>query len=82
MTDAPPDWSVEIIQGYFVWAKHVIAGLKGINEPLEKALEGVFTNTFKREGKDYPVLPAGPLDQALQNYYKALQEQEDKKSAK
>lgn len=78
LNDAPPTWSVGIIQGYFVWAKHVIDGLKGTNAGLEKALDKVFASEFEKDGKKYPCLPNKPLDIALNEYFELLKTENNK----
>lgn len=70
--DAPVSWSVEIIQGYFVWAKCVVNNLRGTNEFLEKELDKVFNSTFEKNGKVFSCLPDKPLDIALAEYYHLL----------
>ena len=35
----PPDWSLERRQEYLLWTEKVVAGLRGVNESLEKRYE-------------------------------------------
>jgi len=58
----PDNWPLERIQEYFKWAHKVVAGCRGTNEALEKALDEVFASTFTFEGKVYPCL--GPQEKA------------------
>ncbi|MBL0212752.1 MAG: bifunctional (p)ppGpp synthetase/guanosine-3',5'-bis(diphosphate) 3'-pyrophosphohydrolase [Myxococcales bacterium] len=40
LIDSPPhDWAVERKEAYFVWAGRVVAGLRGVHEPLERAFD-------------------------------------------
>ena len=39
---APPGWDTARIRGYFAWAHAVVAHLRGVNEPLEQALDDLF----------------------------------------
>ena len=54
----PDDWPLERMQEYFVWARAVIAGIRGTNVALEKALDDAIAGTLTFEGKVYPCLPA------------------------
>ena len=38
----PDGWTERRVQEYFVWASHVVAGLKGANDKLESALHELF----------------------------------------
>jgi len=67
-----PNWSLRIIQGYFVWAFHVVKGLRGTNGPLEHELDEVFKSELTYEGQKYPVIPPGDLNVLLQIYYEDL----------
>ena len=40
-TSAPVGWDEERVKEYFVWAKKVVAGLKGTNEHLEAVLDDI-----------------------------------------
>ena len=45
----PAKWSVERIQGYFVWCQAVVKSLSGSNKNLEAALKDLFeTGTFSK----------------------------------
>jgi len=67
----PHDWSIEQIQGYFVWTYHVIAPIRKRNEYIDteftKLFEGTFSNLVISPEK-YPVLPEGDLDEHLKSY--------------
>ncbi len=52
----PADWSIELIQGYFVWCKAVVEQLRGANQELEAALDAIFHGSFVFKGKEGPVL--------------------------
>ncbi|KAM9996479.1 hypothetical protein ACTFIY_002686 [Dictyostelium cf. discoideum] len=73
-TNAPPSWSVDVIQGYFVWAKTVINNLRGQNQWLESQLDEIFNSTFTFKGSQYPTIPCTPEKEPeiLENYYKIL----------
>lgn len=54
----PFSWTVERIQGYCVWSRMVLAGARGLNTALEKALDDdIFNNTFTFNGQVYPCCP-------------------------
>ncbi len=38
----PIGWSKERVQEYFIWAKKVIDGARGINEKLEEQLDEIY----------------------------------------
>lgn len=58
LSNPPPTWSLERIQGYCVWSRMVLAGAKGTNAALEKALEDdVFNATFTFKGVTHPCCP-------------------------
>lgn len=66
----PLGWSAPRIHGYFVWAFHVIAGLRGTNAVLESELDKVFASSISVGGAAAtPVLPAHPsLPEQLEAY--------------
>jgi len=68
----PKGWSLQRIQGYFVWSYKVIEGIRGTNIGLEKALDEVMKQSFYIEEKIYPALPEGNLDFMLEDYYNSL----------
>lgn len=78
LKDSPSDWSVEIIQGYFTWAKHVVDNLRGTNSHLEKELDKIFSSSFEKNGKSFTCLPDKPLEKALEEYYQLLLTQNTK----
>lgn len=58
LSNPPAEWSLHRIQGYCVWSRMVLAGAKGTNEALEKALDDdVFNATFTYRGEVYPCCP-------------------------
>lgn len=63
LTDPPKDWSPSIIEGYFIWAYKVVAGLRNTNSGLETELDKVFAQVIK---------PDMDLDFLLQVYYVEL----------
>ena len=72
----PPNWSKERIQGYFVWTKAVLAGLRGTNVYLEQTLDKLLeTEKFPVPGTPdrCPCMP--PADEeanALAAYYNSM----------
>eukprot|EP00026_Physarum_polycephalum_P014121 Phypoly_transcript_14597.p1 GENE.Phypoly_transcript_14597~~Phypoly_transcript_14597.p1 ORF type:complete len:210 (+),score=34.85 Phypoly_transcript_14597:99-728(+) len=76
--DAPASWDSERVQGYFVWAKKVLEGTKGINAGLEKALSDVFASDVVLQGRSYPVLPKDiDMDNYLHKYYERMSKTND-----
>jgi len=76
--DAPASWDSERVQGYFVWAKKVLEGTKGVNANLEKALADVFASEVVLKGKSYPVIPKNTdLDAYLHKYYETMSKTND-----
>lgn len=63
INDPPEGYTLERIQGYCVWSKMVLAGARGLNAPLEAALDEIFNGTFVFEGQTHPCCPEG-LDEA------------------
>lgn len=58
VSSPPVGYTLERIQGYCVWARMVLAGARGINPALEKALDDdIFNASFTFEGKVYPCCP-------------------------
>jgi len=65
--EVPQNWSIESVQGYFVWGKKVVDGIRGTNKRLEDALDEVFQKSFVFEDKVYPVIPKNvDLDEFLE----------------
>jgi hypothetical protein len=84
LMDAPPSiWTMERIQGYFVWSYHVIQALSLSNAILNEQLERLFERTvsyINSEGErvEFPALP--PRDQlasALESYYTLIASVDD-----
>lgn len=55
---APPTWSPERVQGYFVWSFSVVKGLRETNVRLEHELDQIFAGSFQHQGVTLPCLPA------------------------
>lgn len=72
----PPNWSKERIQGYFVWTKAVLAGLRGTNLYLEQTLDKLLeTEKFPVPGTPdrCPCLPRPEEEaNALAAYYNTM----------
>lgn len=74
LTSQPTHWSVEYIQGYFLWSKTVVEAMRGIWPTLDAELDDVFTAQFfhKSTQRHYPVLPDGAdrdPQKCLEEYY-------------
>jgi (p)ppGpp synthase/HD superfamily hydrolase len=57
----PPGWSVERIQGYFIWSRAVMDGCRGINSPMDQELDRLFQ-----------FIPPGDRQTQLENYYASM----------
>lgn len=69
---APDKWTVERIQGYFVWAYLAINEIRGTNKFLEDELNKAFNSQFKFDDMYYPCLPTkdpSELNILLAAYY-------------
>lgn len=69
----PLNWSIDVVQGYFVWSMFVVDGMRGTNEGLERELDTIFNSKFLYEGVSYPVLPEGNLAEYLEKYYSLIE---------
>lgn len=79
MRERPPlSWDNERIQGYFVWAYHVLESMFDTNQFLAEELKAVFSGNFLYKGQSYPCLP--PLEEmkdALERYLVSMDECSD-----
>lgn len=41
LADPPHDWSLKRRRNYFLWAQQVVAGLQGVNQPLDDCVQSV-----------------------------------------
>lgn len=64
----PKGWTLERVQGYFVWSWFVISGLRGSNAALEAEIDKVFDDEFLFEGKNYPCLTKPVTQKDLDSY--------------
>lgn len=68
LTQAPPSWTPNRIEGYFIWSQIVCNKLRGVNEILDKEIEAVFDksgiNKLSNEEKEI----------RIETYYKSLEE--------
>lgn len=63
ISNVPPGYTVERVQGYCLWSRLVVAGLRGANPKLEALLDAtVFDATFEFNGVTYPCCPADLSD--------------------
>lgn len=68
----PEKWSQQQVQGYFVWAKAVVKGLRGTCQTLEDQLDEVFAGTLQLGGHTLPCIPAGNESLLLAQYYELM----------
>jgi hypothetical protein len=61
-----PGWSVERIQGYFIWSRAVMDGCRGINYPMDQELDLLFQ-----------FIPSGDRQAQLANYYASMKTADD-----
>lgn len=64
ITSFPPvDWSLDRRREYLEWAEAVVAGLRGVNEPLERHFDDVMRRAWSvvdRSGSESPSTHASP----------------------
>lgn len=81
VAETPQGWGAARVQGYFVWAHAVIAGLRGTNASLEAALDDLFDNavlvkswtTSTIVNETVPAYPKGcDLSQFLYDYLQEM----------
>lgn len=70
-TNIPPTWEPMKAQGFFVWSKKVVGGIKGLNAGLEAELENMWAAKIKLwDGTEIPAIPTvADLDAYLEEYY-------------
>lgn len=74
----PPSWSLARVQGYFVWSKAVVAGLRGTNAALEAALDAVFASKVTVGGETGDAIPSEPSEEEqLATYLAAMDATDD-----
>ena len=85
----PPPWSVERIQGYFVWSSSVVLGLHHVYDPnserlkvydkLSNRINRLFSDsTFTVSSGTYPTIPPKTnLSQLLESYYESMRTAKD-----
>ncbi len=76
----PKSWTVERIQGYYIWSFFVIEGLRGTNAALEAELDKIFNSHFYFESSKYPCLPTTDRDEMtikLNEYYESMAKKDD-----
>ena len=75
INDAPADWTVERVQGYFIWKKMIyLKGIKGLNYRIDTIMDELFDTTIFVGGKEYPAIPCDDdqLDEACANHLATL----------
>lgn len=66
--NTPKGWSLERVQGYFVWSWFVVNGLRETSTGLEAELFSLFNGEFEFEGKRYPCLTQPVTQEQLDSY--------------
>lgn len=62
LTINPPlGWSLDRIHGYFIWSRAVMAGCRGINQPMDTILDDLFQ-----------IIPQGNPHEQLAKYYASM----------
>lgn len=60
VSNPPPGYTLERIQGYCIWSRMVLQGARGINAKLEATLDDeIFNANFMFEGSMHPCCPEG-----------------------
>lgn len=60
LIDLPPDdWDVQRVQGYFVWARKVVAAMPPTNQKLEIKFNFLMAKQFKLGGERHWCIPNG-----------------------
>lgn len=69
----PPKWSLERIQGYFVWSKAVVGACPHEHAGLRGELDKVFAGKVQYQGQEYDAVPKDcDLEVFVEDYYKSL----------
>lgn len=64
----PSNWTPDRVRGYFVWAHHVVDGLRGTNAKLESELDALFA----------AIIPTQPsIQQQLDEYLAEMEKSND-----
>ena len=77
--NTPKGWTLERIQGYFLWSREVVNELV-IDEKkqdlvcnyFQEALDKIFKSEFHFQGQKVPCIPKGDRHVLLQDYYDSL----------
>ena len=76
LTQNPPvGWSIERIQGYFLWSRTVVRAVAVNTEvatELKSKLEIIFAGCFYVNGEKFNCIPDGDEQTLLQRYYASL----------
>lgn len=74
LANAPPEWSIETIQGYFAWSKLVVQQVWDKFPELKTKLEEVFNGQFVRDKINYPAIPTDcALAEVVEEYLASLE---------
>ena len=65
INEVPQGWTEQSRYGYFIWCYFVIAGLRGTNEYLEKALDDLYTEIIPLD----ELQDAEYMEEQLKEYY-------------
>lgn len=73
-TNPPPSWSLERVQGYFVWSKAVIANAQWHSDAMMYRLKKLFEGKITYKGEQYDAIPRDEDEASmLEAYYKSLE---------
>jgi len=75
LTSSPVGWTVNRIQGYFVWSKAVLEGCRNVNKKLESYIfDKLFKDTFTIDGEEYLCIPNDvSLEEVLDEYLSEME---------
>lgn len=78
----PPSWSLDRVQGYFLWAKATIDPMRGTNDHLEAQLDDLFNGTLIYNGMQTFCIAQTEktMEEALTEYFDTLDDDDGKKS--
>eukprot|EP01119_Soliformovum_irregulare_P016836 TRINITY_DN4929_c0_g1_i1.p1 TRINITY_DN4929_c0_g1~~TRINITY_DN4929_c0_g1_i1.p1 ORF type:complete len:205 (-),score=49.88 TRINITY_DN4929_c0_g1_i1:43-657(-) len=73
LRDGPPpkSWDIKQTEGYFIWAKAVVDGIRGTNHSLEASLDDVFQGSFMYDG-EWHQIPKDDHEKRLEAYYQQM----------
>lgn len=80
----PPDWSLERVQGYFLWAKATIDPMRGTNDHLEAQLDDLFKGKLVYQGvQTFCIAQTDKTEkEALADYFDTLDDDQEEHLAR